>query len=337
VNPNALGPSHEDPDDLLERFEKERGVVADLREELRRMLASALPEDLITGFDTLAEAQEGTARLRELILQLAVRGRLVPQDPEGEPASKLLARIAVERQRAIEEGEAPKSRRLPDIPSSPTPQFEVPAGWAWTLLDDLCVYIQRGKSPKYDDSSAIRVVSQKCVQWAGFDLAPARGIAEDTLAQYGPERFLRKGDLLWNSTGTGTVGRVNVYPGSTDGSISVADSHVTVVRAALVNPQYLYCWIASPAVQGRIEDMTTGTTKQQELATGTVRGLAVPLPPLAEQHRIVSRVDDLMGLLDRLEQHLTSQKVAHDAFAAAAVHHAVEQTGVSEKPLSAIG
>ena len=104
ANPNAPGMTHDDPDELLARFEKERAAAAALREQLRQVLAAALaggrgmtPQDLIAAFDELAEAPDGVTRLRELVLQLAVRGKLVPQDPDDEPASVLLERIAGRR------------------------------------------------------------------------------------------------------------------------------------------------------------------------------------------------------------------------------------------------
>lgn len=195
---------------------------------------------------------------------------------------------------------------------------DVPKSWTWALLDDLCVYIQRGKSPKYDDESPVRVVSQKCVQWSGFDITRARGLRPEALEKYGPERLLREGDLLWNSTGTGTVGRVNVFPGA-EGKQVVADSHVTVIRLASVHPHFIYVWLRSPSIQAKIDEMTSGTTKQQELNASTVRLQPVPLPPLGEQKRIVARVEELMGLLDRLEAARDSREATRVALRDAAL------------------
>src|SRR3954447_2512998 len=101
----------------------------------------------------------------------------------------------------------------------------------------ICLYIQRGRGPNYAEKSSTHVVSQKCVQWSGFDLAPAKFVSEDALASYGEERFLCDGDLLWNSTGTGTVGRVVIYQQAADIK-AVADSHVTVIRPSNCSPRY---------------------------------------------------------------------------------------------------
>ena len=86
------------------------------------------PHDLLAAFETLAEAPDGIARLRELVLQLAVRGKLVPQDPNDEPASVLLERIAAEKARLVKEGKIPKPKPLPPVGEDEVP-FEVPEGW----------------------------------------------------------------------------------------------------------------------------------------------------------------------------------------------------------------
>lgn len=256
----------------------------------------------LDNFGTIADAPGGVDRLRELIRGLAVRGQLEPQDPVDGVAKALLDQAAFAKEQLIRTGEVPKSRALlADDSSVGDAVFKVPPTWIWTRLDDVAVYIQRGKGPTYVENSGVPVVSQKCIQDSGFDLSKARFVDEATLANYGPERFLREGDLLWNSTGTGTVGRVNVFPGSDAYDRVVADSHVTVVRTAVCSPRYLHCWLSSSEVRSTIEDRTTGTTKQQELNTSTVRRQPVPLPPRAEQDRIVAKVDELMQLCDELE------------------------------------
>ena len=179
--------------------------------------------------------------------------------------------------------------------------FELPKGWTWARLGELCSYTQRGKGPAYAEQSEHKVISQKCVRWYGLDLAPARFVTPESLAKYEPVRFLRAGDLLWNSTGTGTIGRACVVPIELDDSGLVADSHVTVVRPLEVNSVFLWRWIQSPLVQDEIEGAASGTTNQIELNTSTVVSQPVPLPPLAEQVRIVARVDELMRLCDSLE------------------------------------
>ena len=166
---------------------------------------------LLSNMELLATAPGGVAKLRELILTLAVQGKLVPQDPADEPAGVLLQKIRAEKDRLIAEGKIKRDKPLAEIAEEEKP-FELPQGWEWVRLGDICAYIQRGKGPVYAESSEHRVVSQKCVRWYGLDLAPARFVTPESLSKYEPIRFLQAGDLLWNSTGTGTIGRACLVP-----------------------------------------------------------------------------------------------------------------------------
>lgn len=253
-------------------------------------------------FGHIANAPGGIGKLRELVIQLAISGRLVERIESEATASQEIEAAAELRRAYEEELDLRATRMHPPLHSKP---FSVPDHWLWTRLEQICLYIQRGKGPKYVERSSTHVISQKSVQWSGFDLSSARFVADDSLGSYGKERFLCAGDLLWNSTGTGTAGRVAIY--QPDESITaVADSHVTVVRLASCSPRYLWCVIASPWVQSRIEpshpdSLVSGTTQQVELNTSTARALPIPLPPIQEQSRIVAKVDELMALCDTLE------------------------------------
>lgn len=254
-------------------------------------------ELLLEHYVRIAEAPDAIARLRRFVLDLAVRGKLVEQDPNDEPAAELLKRIAADRARLVKEGAAQKGKDLP--PASDDIEFDIPQSWTWARLGSITSYIQRGKSPKYAEADGVPVVSQKCVQWSGLNLDVARLITRQSLENYEKVRFLQVGDLLWNSTGTGTIGRVirleNVPVNL------VCDSHVTVVRCLVVKPEYIRTWLRSDYVYGVIEDRAAGSTNQVELTAQMAINQVVPLPPLAEQHRIVAKVDELMALCDQLE------------------------------------
>lgn len=271
-------------------------------------------ERLLQHYEQIADAPDAIARLRRFILDLAVRGKLVLQDSADEPATELLKRIAAEKAALLEAGKIRKEKPLPAVEE---PDFEIPASWRWSRLGVISSYIQRGKSPKYAVSDGAPVVSQRCVQWSGLDLSVAKQITLDSLAQYEDVRFIRDNDLLWNSTGTGTIGRVIrvVDPPA----MLVCDSHVTVVRCLLVDADYVRLWLRSDHVYALIEDRAAGSTNQVELTAQMALNQTVPLPPLAEQHRIVAKVDELMALCDELEAARTEQEMKRDRLAAASL------------------
>lgn len=271
-------------------------------------------ERLLELYDRVAEAPNAVSRLRRFVLDLAVRGKLVEQDPRDEPAANLLRRVEDERKRLEKNGEAKPQKKLE--PPTDVP-FELPESWTWTQLGCLALYIQRGKSPKYANSGGQPVVSQKCVQWTGLDLSVARRITDESLNTYDAIRFLRHNDLLWNSTGTGTIGRVIRVENPPERL--VCDSHVTVVRCSVVDAEYVRTWLRSDHVYGNIEGSAAGSTNQVELTARYAHNLPVPLPPLTEQHRIVAKVDELMALCDRLEDTHNTREATRDRLTAASL------------------
>lgn len=277
---------------------------------------------LWTGADTAKKSGRGRAsgsvgtaygikKLRELILELAVHGKLLPQDANDQPASALLQQIRAEKARLILDGKIKKEKPLAAI-TDDEPLFGLPKGWVWCQLGNVCSYIQRGKGPDYVENSDFLVISQKCVRWAGLDLAQVRFVNPESFGKYEFIRSLCEGDVLWNSTGTGTIGRACLVPPLDNKKILVADSHVTVVRPIIFSELYLLRWIQSPSVQSKIEGLASGTTNQIELNTSTVIAHLFPLPPLAEQHRIVAKVDELMVLCDQLEAGHAEAVDAHE-------------------------
>ncbi len=165
----------------------------------------------------------------------------------------------------------------------------------------ICEYIQRGKSPKYSPIKKYPVVAQKCNQWSGFSIEKAQFIEPDSLSSYGPERLLQDNDLMWNSTGLGTLGRMAIYKTAANPyELAVADSHVTVIRPLkqFILPEYLYYYFANPTVQSVIEDQADGTTKQKELATATIKAYLTPIPPLKEQRRILAKLSEVLPVVN---------------------------------------
>jgi type I restriction enzyme S subunit len=177
-------------------------------------------------------------------------------------------------------------------------EHELPEGWCTSDIDSIALYIQRGKSPKYIEKSELPVINQKCVRWEGVDRTYLKYIHPEQFDKWTPERFLVNGDILWNSTGTGTIGRAALVNISTDERI-VSDSHVTVIRPASgIAPKYLHYWIMTSIVQNSIGAVQTGSTNQVELSKGAVQNTPIPLAPTLVQKAIVSKIEELFSHID---------------------------------------
>jgi len=260
-------------------------------------------------------------QLKNSILQWAIQGKLVSQDPNDEPASVLLERIRAEKAKLVKEKKIKKDKNESIIYRGDDNSyyekfiatgevkcideeipFEIPSSWSWARLMNVSIYIQRGKSPKYSPIKKYPVVAQKCNQWAGFSIDKAQFIEPGTLSKYAAERILQDEDLMWNSTGLGTLGRMAVYYARLNPyELAVADSHVTVIRLfkPFMSPLFFYFYFASPTVQSVIEDKSDGSTKQKELSTTTVCNYLVPIPPRNEQTRIISKVTSLLPVIEK--------------------------------------
>ena len=257
-------------------------------------------------------------KLKKSILQEALQGKLVPQIAGEGTAQELLEQIKAEKRRLVKEGKLKKSalndsfifrgddnkywEKTEDdaVCIDEEIPFEIPSNWAWVRLDNICSFIHRGKSPKYSLIKKYPVVAQKCNQWSGFSLEKAKFIEPQSISSYKEEYILQDEDLMWNSTGLGTLGRMTIYYKRLNPyELAVADSHVTVIRPykQYVVSEYLYYYFASNTVQSVIEDKSDGSTKQKELSTKTVKSYLVPLPPMEEQKRIIEKVEELTQLL----------------------------------------
>ena len=285
-------------------------------EEQKRIVAKI--EEVLEKIEEYDKAEKELSKLKKSfpqdmkksILQYAIQGKLVEQNPEDEPAYVLLEKIKAEKEKLIREKKIKGEKQLPEI-SEGEKYFEIPQNWKWVRLNDICSYIQRGKSPKYSEVKEIPVIAQKCVQWSGVDLSKAKFIEPETIKKYSDERILKQGDLLWNSTGLGTLGRINMFVENEKYKTIVADSHVTVIRAfkELVDYKYLFYWFSGPIVQGEVESKSTGSTKQMELGTTTIKEYLVPLPPLEEQKRIVEKIEKLLNYVDKLQNRIDNQNL----------------------------
>ena len=252
-----------------------------------------------------------TKKLRQKILDLAIHGKLVPQDPNDEPASVLLERIKAEKERLIKEGKIKRSKKSAKTSDTPHYQqdvpFEVPENWVWTTLGEICLFLSRGKSPKYSDTDkTYPVFAQKCnLKEGGISLEQARFLDPSTICKWSEEYKLKTGDVLVNSTGTGTVGRTRLFHESylKHYPFVVPDSHVSVIRTASeIKSEFVFAYISSKLIQEYLEDNLAGSTNQKELYIGVLSDLSFPLPPFAEQQRIVKEIEYWFILIDQIEQ-----------------------------------
>lgn len=243
--------------------------------------------------------------MRKSILWYAMQGKLVEQRPEEGTGEELYQKIQAEKAELIKEGKIKKEKPLPEITVEDTP-FDIPESWKWCRLDDLAIKtIKRGKSPTYTTKSdKILVFAQKCnVKNGGIDLSLSQFLDEAVLDKYPDEEFMADKDIVINSTGTGTLGRVGIYSlaDNKDGKLIVPDSHVTVVRLTdRVFSPYIYCIVCN--YQKFLESKGTGSTKQKELKPDVIKALLIPLPPFEEQCRIAEKLDRLLPEIDGIKE-----------------------------------
>ena len=245
---------------------------------------------LLSNLNLLATAPGGAAKLRELILTLAVQGKLVPQDPADEPASVLLQKIRAEKDRLIAEGKIKRDKPLAEIAEEEKP-FELPAGWEWVRLGDITNYGTTTKVERLQpdtwvlDMEDIEKSSGRLLQRLRFAQRPALSDKNCFLA----------GDVLY--------GKLRPYLNK----VLVADEDGVCTTEVIpfrcygnYVPQYFRLVLSSPFFLEYVNARSYGM-KMPRLGTEDARKSVIPLPPLAEQSRIVTRVEALMRLCDALE------------------------------------
>jgi restriction endonuclease S subunit/predicted ATPase len=181
-----------------------------------------------------------------------------------------------------------------------------PSGWVTATLADVTEYISRGKSPKYTHHSSLPVVNQRAIRWFGIQQEHLKYVDPAQFDLWTPERFIRIGDVLWNSTGTGTIGRACLVTQHDVEPPKVVDSHVTIVRPnqAVIEPRFLFSWIQSPEIQENISSLATGTTNQIELSRLAIASIQIPIAPLNEQKRIADKLNALLARVDACRERL---------------------------------
>ena len=250
------------------------------------------PAPLVQHFDLIAQAPGGVARLRELILTLAVQGKLVPQDPSDEPASELLKKIRAEKDRLIAEGKIKRSKLQIEINADEKP-FVTPADWEWIRLGE-SMEMLNGKAFKPSDwlpsgLPIVRIQNLNKLE-AGFNYCDPETISE--------RNKINDGSFLISWSGT---------PGTSFGAFiwqrGAAALNQHIFKCELIGnafvPEFLKLAINSQL--NVLIAKAQGGVGLQHVTKGTLESLVLVLPPLAEQSRIVTRVEELMQLCDALE------------------------------------
>jgi type I restriction enzyme, S subunit len=251
------------------------------------------PELLIAHFDRIADAPDALPRLRSFILDLAVRGRLLPQESSDEPACELLKRIQAEKATLVREGKIGKEKPLPPIEGQELP-YQTPPGWVWARLGAITRRIHYGftasANQSLTDVRLLRItdIQNNAVHWSSV---PGVEISERELGQY----KLKKADILIARTG-GTIGKTFLVDHLPVTAV-FASYLIRVQGSSALNDQYLKLFLESPVYWKQLQDGARGGG-QPNVNGRTLGRMIVAVPPFAEQHRIVARVNELMGLCD---------------------------------------
>lgn len=237
-----------------------------------------------------------TKALRQKILDLAIHGKLVPQDPNDEPASVLLQRIKAEKERLIKEGKIKRAKKSKATCDKPHYPYQLPEGWEWCKLEDLAYSITDGDHqapPKVSNGIPFLVISD--VTSENIDFSNTRYVSQD---YYDAIQFHRKpkcGDILFTVTGSyGIVVKV-----STDKQFCF-QRHIGLIKP-IVDNDYLVYVLRSQYVKKLCDDLSTGTA-QKTVGLDTLRYFMIPIPPLQEQSRIVKSIEHWLSLVDCIEE-----------------------------------
>lgn len=260
-------------------------------------------------FGHIANAPGGIERLRELIYQFAVTGRLAPQQPEEGDASHALEHIAQVRQQLIREKRFKRTAKL-ESEHLAAPGIALPESWHWTRLLDLGEINPRNEAKDGDDATFVPMaaVSEKHGEPLGGEVTRWGAISK------GYSHFANGDVLIAKITPCFENGKAARVTGLKHG-IGAGSTEFHVFRPITedVNPAYVYLFLRSPLFRTKGQSSMTGTAGQKRLPTDYFALCALPLPPKHEQARIVAKVDELMALCDQLEKHQQDRRELQNA------------------------
>ncbi|UFZ01862.1 restriction endonuclease subunit S [Bradyrhizobium ontarionense] len=269
-------------------------------------------ERLLAHYEEIAEAPDAIARLRRFILGLAVRGKLVPQNPSHDPASELLEKIA----KAI-------NSSVPSADKSEPPLFDLPPSWVWARLGQLVLHSDSGWSPRTENYARSGdewgVLKVSAVSWGEFRASENKQVLPGTEPR--ANAVVKKGDFLISRANTAELVARAVIVNEDPVRLMMSDK---IVRLRLVNEcDHRFVLLVNNYADFSREHYSKHASgvspSMKNVSRDVILSLPVPLPPLAEQHRIVAKVKDLMALCDRLEAARATRESTRDRLAAASL------------------
>ncbi len=262
-------------------------------------------------FITLFTTEVSIDQLKQTILQLAVMGKLVPQDPNDEPAAKLLERIAAEKAQLVKEGKIKKQKPLPPISEDEKP-FELPVGWEWCRLDNLTLFAEAGWSPKCDpqprEGDNWGVLKVSAVTWGTYKPEENKTLPHSLEPR--PQYEVKAGDFLISRANTAElVAKAVVVPEETEKRLMMSDKIIRFQFSKTVSSHYVNLANNSVFSRSYYAEVAGGTSSSMKnVSQGQVRNLVVALPPMEEERRILVKVNQLITLCDQIKTHLQHQQ-----------------------------
>ena len=239
-----------------------------------------------------------TKKLRQKILDLAIRGKLVPQDPNDEPASVLLERIRAEKEQLIKEGKIKRTKKSNASDTSHYENYALPAGWQYATMGEICSKIVDGDhnppSAQSTPTKYLMVSSRNIANDKICNITDVRYLTEHDFYCAHNRTFVEKGDILFTSVAS--LGRTCIY--NLEGPVTFQRS-VTVIKTHIYN-KYLKLFLDSPIYQNYVNDNARGTA-QKGFYINQISDSWVPIPPLAEQIRIATKAEELINTVCQLE------------------------------------
>ncbi len=316
---------------LCDQLETQHNNAAEAHEKLVTQLLAALTQSknaaefsenwqrIAAHFDTLFTTEASIDALKQTLLQLAVMGKLVPQDPNDEPARELLKKIQAEKAKLIAEGKLKKEKPLPEIIEEEQP-FQLPSGWSWARFQS-AIDVRDGTHDSPKDAigeDTFPLITSKDFKNGEIEFSNARYISKEDYLEIQKRSFVEENDILFSMIG-GNIGNQVMVKSQT----AFAIKNVALFKyydKKCTNPFFIK--IVMEDLSERLQAAAVGGA-QPFVSLGFLRNLLMALPPIAEQGRIVAKVDELVSLCEKLKSRITEANRLQQKLADAVVEQAL--------------